>query len=41
MRATETLNVGERLFVGEQDGPPEREFKAALIPRLREASAVP
>ena len=33
------LDVGEVSFVGEQDGPPERELKAELIPLLSEARA--
>lgn len=33
------LAVGEVAFIGEQDGPPERELKAELVPRLGEASA--
>jgi len=33
------LHVGEVAFVGEQDGPPERELKTELVTRLGEAGA--
>jgi hypothetical protein len=39
MKAPEELDVGDVKFLGEQDGPPERDLKSELIPLFGEIGA--